>query len=115
MANPNPDQSNLKPFKKGDDPRRNVTGKNRGIPNTKTRLERYLNIVQEVKNPVNGELEDFTVFEQMDLALIAKARKGDVRAYQAIIDRTEGKPNQYIEQTNLEPPKPLEDLSNKAE
>lgn len=96
MAN----EQNLKPFKKGNDPRRNLNGRPKGVPDTKTRLMRYLDIVQEIKNPVSGELEQFTVFEQMDLALIAKARKGDVRAYNALIERLEGKAKQAIDMTS---------------
>jgi hypothetical protein len=34
----------------------------------------------------------------MDLAMINKARKGDTRAYQALVDRLEGKAPQFIEQ-----------------
>ena len=55
--------------------------------------------MQDIKNPVTGEVEGFSVAEQMDLAIIIKARKGDTHAYNAIVDRLEGKPNISIDQT----------------
>lgn len=72
----------------------------KGIPNTKTRLKRLLEIVQDKKNPFSGEIEGFTVAEQMDMAMILKAVKGDTRAYQALVDRLEGKPDQTVD-TNV--------------
>lgn len=71
----------------------------KGIPNTATRLKRFLELIDKQKNPVTGELEDMTVAEQMDLAIIAKARKGDIKAYQALLDRLEGKSAQSIDMT----------------
>ncbi len=79
-------EDNPKPFKEG-----NQYGYPKGVPNTKTRLKRLLEIIQEKTNPFTGVKEGFTVAEQMDVALIAKALKGDVRAYQEIMDRMEGK------------------------
>lgn len=79
---------NPKPFKKG---QKEGIGYPKGVPNTSTRLKRILSIIQEKKNPFTGEQEGFSVAEQMDVALIAKALKGDVRAYQEIMDRFEGK------------------------
>lgn len=80
-------EDNPKPFQKGE----NGGGYPKGVPNTKTRLKRLLEIIQEKTNPFTGVKEGFTVAEQMDVALIAKALKGDVRAYQEIMDRLEGK------------------------
>jgi hypothetical protein len=77
----------------------NPNGRPKGVPNTATRLKRLLELEQEILNPVTGLKEQFTVAEQMDMAMIAKARKGDVRAYNALVDRLEGRPNQTIDQT----------------
>ena len=97
MANPNPtpppESGRFKPGQSG-----NPAGRPPGIPNTATRLKRFLELSQKIKNPINGEEEEITVAEQLDLAMIAKARKGDVRAFNALMDRLEGKPPQYIEQ-----------------
>ena len=79
---------NPKPFVKG---QKEGIGYPKGVPNTSTRLKRLLAIIQDKTNPFTGVKEGFSVAEQMDVALIAKALKGDVRAYQEIIDRLEGK------------------------
>lgn len=91
MAN----NENLKPFTGADDPRR-MNGKPKGMEHSSTRLKRLLSLSEKMANPVTGEIEGFTVLEQMDLALIIKARKGDIKAYQAVMDRLEGKPPQAI-------------------
>jgi len=91
MAN----EQNLIPAKKGEV--RNPNGKPKGIQNSKTRLLRLLELVQKKKNPITGEEEEFTVLELMDMQMIAKALKGDQRAYQEVIDRLEGKPKQATE------------------
>jgi hypothetical protein len=93
MAN----EQNLIPAKKGEV--RNPNGKPKGIPNTKTRLQRLLALTQDMTNPVTGVKEGFTVAEQMDLAQIIAARKGDTRAYNAIVDRLEGKAAQSMDIT----------------
>lgn len=86
---------NLKPPKQGEV--RNPNGRPKGIPNTATRLKRFLELSQKIKNPITGVDEDITVAEQLDLAMIAKARKGDVKAFNALMDRLEGKAPQFIE------------------
>lgn len=80
---------NLQPAKKGEV--RNPKGRGKGVPNTKTRLQRILMLEQTMANPVTGKQEKFTVAEQMDLAMIKEARKGSVQAYNAVLDRLEGK------------------------
>lgn len=92
MAN----EQNLKPFTGADDPRRS-NGRPKGVPNAKTRYQRILNLIERIKNPVTGETEEFTVAEVLDLKLIEKARKGDIRAYQEVMDRLEGKAQQSID------------------
>jgi hypothetical protein len=93
MAFPN-DGKKFKPGESG-----NPDGRPKGVPNTKTRLQRLLKIVQDKKNPFTGEVEGFSVAEQMDMAMILNAVKGDSKSYQALIDRLEGKPKQ---QTSVE-------------
>jgi hypothetical protein len=85
---------NLKHFEKGNP---GGPGRPKGVQNSKTRLLRLLELVQKKKNPITGEEEDFTVLELMDMQMIAKALKGDQRAYQEVIDRLEGKAKQSTE------------------
>jgi hypothetical protein len=92
-------KEDLRPFSK-DDNRASEAGKkssNKGIPHTKTRLKRILELESKLKNPITGEMETFTVAEQMDIAIIKRARDGDVRAYRAVLDRLEGMPTQTID------------------
>lgn len=92
-------EDNPKPFKKGE----NGGGYPKGVPNSKTRLLRLLKLVQEKTNPVTGEKEMFSVAEQLDMVLISKALKGDIRAYQEIFDRLEGKATQETKVITNEP------------
>ena len=93
MAN----EQNLKPFPKGVSG--NPAGKPKGTEHSKTRLKRILDLVQKKRNPITGEEEEFTVLELMDMQIIAKALKGDQRAYEAVVDRLEGKPKQTTDIT----------------
>ena len=97
MANKNaipPEHGKFKPGQTG-----NPNGRPPGVPNTATRLQRFLNLVQKGKNPVTKEDEEFTVAELMDLQQIAKAMKGDTAAWEKILNRLEGMPKQTNETT----------------
>ena len=91
MAN----EQNLTPFKKGQVA--NPNGRPKGIPNSKTRLLRLLELVQVKTNPITGEKEEFSVAEQLDMMVLQKAFKGDLKAYQEILDRLEGRAKQTNE------------------
>jgi len=101
---------NPKPFKKGE----NGGGYPKGVPNTRTRLKRLLAMVQENQHPITGEVEDMSLAEQMDAAMVLKALSGDVKAYEQIISRIEGKMKDSIEFKNNTPNKPV-DLSGLSE
>lgn len=81
--------NNLIPPKKGEV--RNPNGRPKGSLNTKTILQRFLNLEMEQKNPFTKELEKMSVLELMNLKQIANALEGDLPAFKEIIDRYEGK------------------------
>jgi len=61
-----------------------------------------LEVNQDLKNPLTGDTETMSQEDLMTLALIKKAREGDVNAYKALMDSGYGAPVQQIEQTNTD-------------
>ena len=98
MAN----EQNLIPAKKGEI--RNPNGRPKGAKNRSTIARKWLEVNQSLKNPLTGESETMSQEDLMTLALIKKAREGDVTAYKALMDSGYGAPLQQIEQTNIEQP-----------
>jgi len=79
---------NLKPFKKGEDERRNIKGRPK-LPDLKEAIAKVLN------KEKNGK----TALDEILDALWAKAAKGDVRAAQELMDRGFGKAQQFTDIT----------------
>jgi hypothetical protein len=77
---------NLKPFKKGVDPRRNLDGRPPVLPELREALAKVL---AEEQNGI-------TALEAILKTLRNKALKGDTRAIQEILDRYFGKVKQDI-------------------
>ena len=98
MAN----EQNLIPAKKGEV--RNPNGRPKGALNRSTIARKWLEVNQSLKNPLTGENETMSQEDLMTLALIKKAREGDVSAYKALMDSGYGAPLQQVEQTILEQP-----------
>jgi hypothetical protein len=92
----------LKPFDKGESG--NPAGRPKGSKNRSTIARQWLEVNQSLKNPLTGEQETMSQEDLMTLALIKKAREGDVTAYKALMDSGYGAPLQQIEQTNIEQP-----------
>lgn len=87
MAN-NPNVvKNLKPFKKGEDDRRNLDGRPKKLPDLEELLAEVLGEDKE------GKTAAFAILA----ALRAKAAKGDVRAAEVLMDRAYGKSKQHME------------------
>jgi len=96
-------EDNLKPaWTKGESG--NPAGRPKGAKNRSTIARRWLEVNQSLKNPLTGESETMSQEDLMTLALIKKAREGDVTAYKALMDSGYGAPLQQIEQTNIEQP-----------
>lgn len=96
MAN----KKNLIPAKLGEV--RNPNGRPKGSLNRSTIARKWLEVNQSLKNPLTGDNETMSQEDLMTLALIKKARDGDVNAYKALMDSGYGAPVQQIEQTNTE-------------
>ena len=96
-------EDNLRPaWEKGESG--NPAGRPKGSKNRSTIARRWLEVNQSLKNPITGENETMSQEDLMTLALIKKAREGDVNAYKALMDSGYGAPVQQIEQTNIEIP-----------
>ena len=98
MAN----EENLIPAQKGEV--RNPNGRPKGAKNRSTIARQWLEVNQALKNPLTGEQETMSQEDLMTLALIKKAREGDVTAYKALMDSGYGAPLQQVEQTITELP-----------
>jgi hypothetical protein len=92
----------LKPFEKGESG--NPNGRPKGTKNRSTIARYWLEVNQNLKNPLTGENETMSQEDLMTLALIKKAREGDVNAYKALMDSGYGAPVQQIEQMLMEQP-----------
>jgi hypothetical protein len=66
-------------------------GRPLGTLNSKTILNRFLNITKKMQNPLNQLEENLTIGELIHLKQVANALEGDLSAYKEIIDRLEGK------------------------
>jgi hypothetical protein len=92
----------LKPFEKGESG--NPNGRPKGAKNRSTIAKYWLEVNQKLKNPLTNQEETMSQEDLMTLALIKKAREGDVAAYKALMDSGYGAPLQQIEQTIVEQP-----------
>jgi hypothetical protein len=86
----------LQPFEKGKSG--NPNGRPKGARNRATIARYWLAVEQELKNPLTSQNETMSQEDLMTLALIKKAREGDVAAYRALMDSGYGSPVQQIEQ-----------------
>ena len=91
---------NLKHFKKGESG--NPKGRPKGSLNRSTIAKKWLETDQEYKNPLTNDNEKLSQEDIMTLALINKARKGDVSAYKALMDSGYGNPKDSLDLTTAE-------------
>jgi hypothetical protein len=76
----------------------NPNGRPKGSKNRSTIARQWLEVNQNLKNPLTGVNETMSQEDLITLALIKKARDGDVNAYNAIMNSGYGAPVQHIEQ-----------------
>ena len=98
-GNPNISEHGFKPGESG-----NPNGRPKGTRNRSTIVKQWLEVEQKAKNPISGKEE---VLEQQDLitlALLKKAREGDVQAFKELMDSAYGKLNQTLTHEGGEQP-----------
>ena len=86
---------NLTTPKKGEV--RNPNGRPKGSRNRQTIVNQWLEAVKEARNPITGLNETLPIADQMVLALIGKALKGDVSAFKELMDSGYGKLTDKVE------------------
>lgn len=91
-------RDNLIPFVKGQSG--NPNGRPRGTRNRSTLVKEWLEVEQSVVNPITKKTEVLSQSDIMTLALIAKARKGDVSAFKELMDSAFGKVQSTIDVTS---------------
>ncbi len=79
----------------------NPNGRTPGRMNAKTIIKKWLEAKQKGRNPVTGKDETLTQMDIIALAQLVKARKGDTAAFNALIDRVEGKAKQVTEEIGI--------------
>ena len=87
--NKDPNIENLEPFKKGQSG--NPNGRPKGSRNRATIVREWLEVQQEINNPITGQKEKLQQQDIITLALIKQAREGNVRAWEALMDSAHGK------------------------
>lgn len=78
----------------------NPNGRPKGSRNRSTVAMEWLALVEKTKNPITGETEHLEQQDIMTLALIKKAKDGDVAAYRELMDSAHGKAQQPIDHTS---------------
>jgi hypothetical protein len=70
----------------------NPNGRPKGAKNRATVAKAMLAILEKGAHPITGEEVEFTQEELITLAMIRKARRGDVNAYNAVMNSAHGLP-----------------------
>lgn len=83
---------NLKPVKPGQV--LNPNGRPVGSLNAKTIINRWLKAKEKIKHPITGKEVRLSQLDIITLAQLKEARTGNTAAFNALLDRTEGRPEQ---------------------
>jgi len=83
-----PNPQNLKPFKKGDDKRRNLDGRPKG---------KLRDIKEVISNLLTQEKNNQQLIDGLMTVIVNKALKGDLKATELLLSYTYGKPTQKTE------------------
>lgn len=82
----------------------NPNGRPKGSKNRATTIKKWFDVYQNFKNPITGEDEFLDQEDICTLAIIKRARDGNVNAYNALMDSAYGSPAQTVNQTITEYP-----------
>jgi hypothetical protein len=95
---PNPENIEQYKFQPGESG--NPSGRPKGSRNRSTLVREWLEVKQKERNPLTGKTEELEQQDLMTLALIKKAREGDVQAYRELMDSAHGKIEQKTDITS---------------
>ena len=93
--------ANLTPRQPGQGPLPGA-GRPKGSQSAKTVIAKWLAVKQKSLNPLTGKEQNLTQLDIITLAQLKNARAGEVQAYNALLDRMEGKPKQINELTGAD-------------
>lgn len=112
MAN----EENLKPFKKGKDPRRNLDGRPKGSRSRSTIIREHLETWIDTKDPFTGEMVKVQVVDAMVLSMLREClKKGSVQAFKELMDSGYGKIVESHYSVNVESGMTPEELRKEIE
>jgi hypothetical protein len=95
---PNPENIEQYKFQPGESG--NPNGRPKGARNRSTLVREWLEVKMKERNPITGETQELEQQDMMTLALIKKAREGDVQAYKELMDSAHGKIEQKTDITS---------------
>jgi hypothetical protein len=88
--------ANLKPaWKPGESG--NMNGRPTGVKNRATTARIWLEVSENINNPITGIDERLTQEDIITLAQIKSARSGDTQAYKSLMDSAYGAPKQELD------------------
>lgn len=78
------------------------TGRPKGSRNRSTIAREFLETVMKARNPISGKDENLTIEQRMTLSIIGQVlSKGNVQAYNSILDNAYGKQKETLEVEGL--------------
>lgn len=86
--------ANLKPIQPGEV--RNPHGRGKGRLNTATIIRKFLTAKEKITHPITKKVANLSQLEIMILAQVEQARNGNTTAFNALLDRVDGKPTQPL-------------------
>jgi len=88
----------------------NKEGRPKGVRNRATIVREWLEASEKYKNPLTGQVEQLSQADIITLALINKARKGDVAAFKELMDSCFGKISDQLDMSIYDKKKTVNDF-----